>query len=260
MSQLASWYRLHGRHDLVWRHTTDRWAVLVSEVMLAQTQVQRVTAAWPGFMQHFPTVAVTAAHTPGDVIAAWGRLGYPRRAGRLWETAVIVNTHGWPNDYRALPGVGSYTAGALAAQIDNDPNAIGIDVNIRRVVQRATGSILSDSMARQHAAEIAAPLVGRDRLLALMDLGASLCTPRNPQCANCPLRQRCNARGPLEHERPPKQRPYKGSLRERRGVILADLRARDHAQAGDYDAEIVRSLLTDRLISESEGVLTLALD
>ena len=90
--------REHGRHDLPWRQTRDRWAVLVSEVMLQQTQVPRVLDAWPAFIARFPTAAAMAAAGPGAVIAAWGRLGYPRRARRLWEAATIIATDGWPDD------------------------------------------------------------------------------------------------------------------------------------------------------------------
>ena len=107
---LRHWYQDHGRHDLAWRQTRDRWAVLVSEVMLAQTQVGRVAAVWPSFMERFPTPGAMAASSPGDVIVAWGNLGYPRRARRLWEAAGIVAATGWPDDLAALPGVGRYTA------------------------------------------------------------------------------------------------------------------------------------------------------
>src|SRR6185312_9493497 len=100
-------------------------------------------------------VATAAAAGPGALIAAWGRLGYPRRARRLWEAAVVVHEHGWPADYTTLPGVGRYTAGALAAQADERPDAIGVDVNIRRVVQRVSGATLSDRDAEQAAIDVA---------------------------------------------------------------------------------------------------------
>ena len=103
---IARWYARHGRHDLPWRATRDRWAVLVSEVMLHQTQVGRVAGVWPGFMARFPTPQAMAAAAPGDVIAAWGTLGYPRRARRLWDAAVLVAAAGWPDDLADLAGVG----------------------------------------------------------------------------------------------------------------------------------------------------------
>ncbi len=104
---LARWYRRNGRHDLPWRATRDRWPILVSEVMLHQTQVPRVRAVFDEFMAQFPTPAAMANATAADVIRAWGRLGYPRRARRLWEAAVVIAEHGWPDDLRALPGVGA---------------------------------------------------------------------------------------------------------------------------------------------------------
>ena len=129
---LARWYASHGRHDLAWRHTRDRWAVLVSEVMLHQTQVARAEVAWPAFMAAFPTPAATAAAWPAAVIRAWGRLGYPRRARHLYDAAVVIARDGWPDDLRSLPGVGRYTAGAVAAQAD-DVDVPAVDVNVRRV-------------------------------------------------------------------------------------------------------------------------------
>lgn len=260
MTPLERWYLEHGRHDLEWRSTRDPWAVLVSEVMLAQTQVGRVEAAFPAFMAMFPTPSVAAAAGPGALIGAWGRLGYPRRARRLWEAAVIVAEHGWPSDYQALPGVGPYTAGAMAAQVDDDPSAIGVDVNIRRVVQRVHGDLLTDKQIPQHAANIAKPLLGRDRLLALMDVGAMLCKPREPLCAPCPLRRRCATKGALESEPKSTQPRYEGSMRQRRGVILAALRAKDAVAATEFDPDALATLIADRLVSADNKVVTLARD
>jgi A/G-specific adenine glycosylase len=137
---LATWYEHHGRHDLPWRSTRDRWAILVSEVMLHQTQVPRVAAVWPAFMTRFPTPEVMAASTPGDVITAWDRLGYPRRALRLWESACVIARDGWPDDLSALPGVGRYTANAVLAQAE-DTDLPAIETNVRRVPSacRASG-------------------------------------------------------------------------------------------------------------------------
>jgi A/G-specific adenine glycosylase len=225
--------------------------------MLAQTQVQRVAIVWPRFMEQFPTVAMTAASSPADVIAAWDRLGYPRRARRLWETAVIVHEYGWPENYCDLPGVGPYTAGALAAQADGDSAAIGIDVNIRRVAQRVCGTSLTDSAARTAAITIAEPLVGRDRLLALMDLGATLCRVRDPLCNACPLHTQCHTRGALPGEARSRQAPYKGSLREQRGKILATLRERSIVLTTEFDPDV---LAADRLVSVIDGAVTLARD
>ncbi|MBM3660130.1 MAG: A/G-specific adenine glycosylase, partial [Actinobacteria bacterium] len=193
---LRTWYARHGRHDLVWRHTRDRWDVLTSEVMLHQTQVARAEAAWPEFAARFPTPAAMAAAGPAAVIRAWGRLGYPRRARHLYDAAVVIARDGWPDDLRVLPGVGRYTAAAVRAQADG-ADVPAIDVNIRRVVQRVEGRVLSETDAEAAMVAVGAPLRGRDRLLALMDVGALVCTPRAPRCGECPLWGRCATRGPL---------------------------------------------------------------
>ncbi|HEV7686511.1 MAG TPA: A/G-specific adenine glycosylase, partial [Acidimicrobiia bacterium] len=154
---IADWYARHGRHDLPWRTTRDRWAVLVSEVMLQQTQVGRVAGVWPGFMARFPTPEAMAAAGPGPVIAAWGTLGYPRRARRLWEAAERIAAHGWPEALTDLPGVGRYTADAMAAQVDGR-DAPAIETNVRRVVERRAGRTLSPSEAAAASREAGAPL------------------------------------------------------------------------------------------------------
>jgi len=244
-SALGDWYRLHGRHDLVWRATRDRWAVLVSEVMLHQTQTGRVEAVWPAFMAEFPTPAAMSSVPPGDVIRAWGRLGYPRRARRLWDAARRIAAEGWPDDLRELPGVGRYTAAAVAALVD-DEDVPAVDVNVRRVLERVAGRRLSDTEADEVMAAAGAPLRGRERLLALMDLGALVCRPE-PRCAACPLRRRCTTRGPLpaEGERPAAPE-FEGSFRQRRGLVLARLRAGPTPQAL-LDAEALESLRRDGL-------------
>jgi A/G-specific adenine glycosylase len=198
--------------------------VLVSEVMLHQTQASRVEAVWPAFLAEFPNPAVMAAKGPGDVIRAWGRLGYPRRARRLWEAAVRIAAHGWPEDLTELPGVGRYTAGALRAQAD-DADVPAVDVNVRRVLERVAGRRLTMGDAEAEMGRIGRPLHGRDRLLALMDVGALLCRPTEPRCDDCPLRPRCATRGPLPDESRSTQRPFDGSFRQRRGLVLARLRA-----------------------------------
>jgi A/G-specific adenine glycosylase len=242
---LRTWYARHGRHDLPWRATRDRWAVLVSEVMLHQTQAPRVAAAWPAFIGRFPTPAAMAAAGPGAVIGAWDRLGYPRRARWLWEAAVIITEQGWPDDLGALPGVGRYTAAAVAAQADG-ADVVALEVNVRRVVERVAGTRLRERDANDAARTIGRPLTGRDRLLALMDVGALLCRPRNPRCDECPLRPGCRARGPIDGERRSVQGPYEGSFRQRRGRVLAALRA-GPADAESLDRDALTSLVADGL-------------
>lgn len=247
MSALARWYVDHGRHELPWRATRDRWAVLVSEVMLAQTQVPRVIPAWQAFMTEFPTAEALATAGCDAALRAWGRLGYPRRAHRLWEAAVVIARDGWPDDDIQLPGVGRYTAGALRAQVDDAHDAVGVDVNIRRVVQRVEGRVLGPADAESAATRIAAPLRGRDRLLALMDLGATVCTPRSPRCAQCPLHRRCATKGRLDGEAPRRQARYEGSHRQRRGQVLARLRAEDRVAIAELDADALAALVADGL-------------
>ena len=247
---LAAWYARHGRHDLPWRATRDRWAVLVSEVMLQQTQVGRVAAVWPGFMARFPTPESMAAASAGEVIAAWGRLGYPRRARRLWEAATQITAGGWPADLTGLPGVGRYTAEAVAAQVD-ERDAPAVETNVRRVVERRAGRRLTPSEAAAACRDAGHPLTGRDRLLALMDVGAVLCRPRQPLCPDCPLEPGCAtaAAGAAPNPdlgRRPRQPAYEGSFRQRRGQVLAQLRAGPHPSAA-LDAAALASLVDDGL-------------
>ena len=253
---IATWYVHHGRHDLPWRATRDRWAVLVSEVMLQQTQVGRVASVWPAFMARFPTPDAMAAAGAGEVIAAWGTLGYPRRARRLWEAAGRIAAAGWPDDLTDLPGVGRYTADAISAQVDGH-DAPAIETNIRRVVERRAGRTLTPAQAAAASRDAGYPLTGRDRLLALMDVGAVLCRPREPRCPECPLQPGCATAtagpgffNPALGRRPP-QRAYEGSFRQRRGQVLAELRAGPRPSTA-LDPAALASLIADGL-AEIEG-------
>jgi len=248
---LATWYAEHGRHDLPWRHTRDRWAILVSEVMLHQTQVVRVAAVFDGFLARFPTPTAMADAGPAAVIEAWGRLGYPRRARRLYDAAVFLRDHGWPDDLTALPGVGRYTAAAVLAQAD-DVDVAAVEVNVRRVAEQVSGTRLSERGAEAASAHIGRPLHGRDRLLALMDVGALLCRPRTPRCGECPLRLRCTTRGALADETRHRQPPFAGSFRQRRGVVMARLRE-GAAPQRELDAEALASLVDDGLAVVTRG-------
>ncbi len=252
---LARWYEAHGRHDLPWRSTRDRWAILVSEVMLHQTQAPRVAAVFDGFLRRFPTPGAMAAAGPGAVIEAWGRLGYPRRARRLYDAAVVIAERGWPDDLRELPGVGRYTAAALLAQAD-DADLPAVEVNVRRVVERVTGERLSERVAEAASVRVGRPLRGRDRLLALMDVGAMLCRPRAPRCEECPVRRRCATRGPLPDEARPRPAAFAGSFRQRRGLVMARLRA-GPAPATELDADALASLVEDGLAVVARGCASL---
>jgi len=242
---LAAWYATNGRHTLPWRLTRDRWAVLVAEVMLQQTQVARVEQTWEPFVARFPDPDIAAASGAGALIAAWDRLGYPRRARWLWEIASRVARHGWPDDLTELPGVGRYTAGAVAAEAD-DLDTVALDTNIRRVVERVEGRRLGQRAAEDACRRLGGRMSGRDRLLALMDLGALVCTRRAPACARCPLRRSCATRGQLTDERSARQAPFAGSFRQRRGRVLAALRLAPTPVA-ELDADALASLVTDGL-------------
>jgi A/G-specific adenine glycosylase len=257
VAEITAWFARNGRHDLPWRQTRDRWAVLVSEVMLHQTQGPRVQAAWDSFIARFPTPHAMAAAGPGAVITAWGRLGYPRRARRLWDAALAIAERGWPDDLTALPGVGRYTARAVAAQVD-DADVPAVEVNGRRVAERMAGRTLTDREAEVVMREIGAPLRGRDRLLALMDVGALVCRAREPRCADCPLRGRCATRGVLEGESRSRQGKFEGSFRQRRGRVMAILRAGKPVDAGTLDADALASLVDDSLaVVDGEAIARL---
>jgi len=193
------WYAANGR-DLAFRQTSDPWAILVSEVMAQQTQAARAAAAWTAFMGRYPTAAALAAASPADVIRAWRGLGYNRRALALHRAAVaIVAEHGGrvPNDMNALlrlPGIGPYTARAVLA-IAFGRSVAALDVNIRRVIGRA---FLDASNASSRGPQLQALADGfvpagraADWTHALMDVGAAFCRPREPRCADCPLRPTC---------------------------------------------------------------------
>lgn len=213
--------------------------------MLHQTQVSRVAAAWPAFVARFPTPEAMAAAGPAAAIESWGTLGYPRRARRLHDAAVVIARDGWPADLRVLPGVGRYTAAAVRAQADG-ADVAAVDVNVRRVVQRVVGRRLGDAAAEVAMVDAGRPLLGRDRLLALMDVGAHCCRPRNPRCAECPLQARCATRGALDDEAPRRAAPYRGSFRQRRGRVLAALRTGPTAVTA-LDGEALESLVADGL-------------
>lgn len=195
---ILDWFAAQGR-NLPFRGTTDPYAVLVSETMAQQTQVARAGEAWIRFMERFPTAAALAAATPADVLRAWQGLGYNRRALNLWRTARrIVEVHGGrvPSDLhalQALPGVGPYTARAVAALAFGMPVG-AVDTNVRRVLGRivAGGASVLSGSALQAVADAAVPHEQPGTWThALMDVGATLCRPGRPDCASCPVQAGC---------------------------------------------------------------------
>ncbi len=196
--RLLRWYARHGR-DLPWRRTRDPYEVLVSEIMLQQTQVRRVLEFYPRFLARYPTVEELAAARAGEVREAWRGLGYYRRADNLWRTArVVAKCHGGrfpsePADLVALPGIGRYTAGAVASFAFGMDAAI-LDTNAARVLGRVFGpGRAAGRVSRLWA--IAEAAIPRGRCYAfnqaIMDLGATLCTARRPACPRCPVRPVC---------------------------------------------------------------------
>ncbi len=236
------WYDVHQR-DLPWRSAAATpWAVLVSEIMLQQTPVARVLPAYEAWMARWPTPAALAAAQPGEAVRAWGRLGYPRRALRLHECAVaITGRHGGnvPSDLAdllALPGVGAYTGRAVASFAFGQRHAV-VDTNVRRVLTRVVtgeGDTGPSTAARDNG--LAEPLLPAEPAVAarfgvaVMELGALVCTARAPRCADCPLAHACAWRlaGKPEY-RGPTRRPqgYAGTDRQVRGLLLAVLREAD---------------------------------
>jgi A/G-specific adenine glycosylase len=249
---VLGWYRAEGR-VLDFRATRDPYAILVSETMAQQTQIGRAVDHWPRFMARFPTFEALAAATPADVLRAWQGLGYDRRALNLLRCARIVVTElggQLPSDVDALqrlPGIGPYTARAIAA-LAFGRQAGAVDVNVHRVLSRVVGGTQAGSMSRAAVQAVADALVPPDRPAewthALMDVGATLCRPRAPRCEACPVRTWCRyaqtahleaTKTPVGRtDRQPRPRaarerpaPFDSTRRWLRGRILDRLRAAD---------------------------------
>jgi A/G-specific adenine glycosylase len=240
VGELLDWYSHAARH-LPWRDpAATPWAVLVSEIMLQQTPVARVLPAYEQWIARWPSPAALAGAAPGDAVRAWDRLGYPRRALRLHAAATtIVARHGGqvPADYaelRALPGIGDYTAAAVAAFAFRQRHVV-LDTNVRRVMARAVSGIAEPSsaptVAERGAADELLPDAGERAAtfsVALMELGALICRARAPQCDRCPVADRCawrQAGYPPATAPPRKGQGYEGTDRQARGAVLAVLRA-----------------------------------
>jgi len=233
--KLATWFQAHGR-PLPWRSSRDPYAILVSEVMAQQTQIDRVAPRWERWLERWPTVEALAAASPADVIREWQGLGYNRRAISLHRAAQQVAADGWPDDLTTLPGVGRYTADAVACfALGRD--VLPVDVNVRRVQER-TGHAFTAAAAQ-----------------ALMDLGATVCVARVPRCEICPLADGCPSRG-SRYEPLRKQGPFEGSFRQRRAATLR-LVADAERPVGDLDADAVESLARDGLVLVTDGTVSL---
>jgi A/G-specific adenine glycosylase len=239
---VSDWFDANSR-DLPWRRPGfTAWGTLVSEFMLQQTPVVRVIPRLEQWLERWPTPADLAAASPGDAVRAWASLGYPRRALNLHAAAVaITERHGGvvPEDVPsllALPGVGDYTARAVAVFAYGHRHPV-VDVNIRRVLARAVRGVGEPGPAsKRDLAEMEAILPesvpdARRANAAVMELGAVVCTARSPRCEVCPIADACAWRlagyPAFEGRRAPVQKKFAGSDRQVRGLILAELRASD---------------------------------
>jgi A/G-specific adenine glycosylase len=262
--------------DLPWRRTRDPWAVLVSEVMLQQTQVVRVAPRWEAFLQRFPTAASCAAASLGDVLREWQGLGYPRRARNLHATAQRVTTLGhFPSDLAgllALPGIGRYTARAVMAFAFELDVAV-VDTNIARVYARVAGERLTPKRVQAIADEHCPAGDAWVWNQCLMDLGAVLCRPTNPACGECPIRARCvwsgsGAADPAVGSSgvSGRQGRFDGSDRQARGRLMKALSSGPVPRADapavmqrddDVAARLVGDLVSEGLCHATGSTLTL---
>jgi A/G-specific adenine glycosylase len=232
---LLEWFARVGR-DLPWRRTRDPYAILLSEVMLQQTQVDRVVPRYERWLARWPTIESLAAASPAEVIVEWQGLGYNRRALALHRGAALVAQSGWPDDLTVLPGVGPYTAAALRNFAFGEA-VLPRDVNVERV-ERRTRHSFSPSAAQ-----------------ALMDLGATVCLARVPRCATCPLAELCPSRG-IRDEPARKQSQFEGSFRQHRAAVLRLVAGGAQPLTG-LDHAVVESLAADGLVVVREGVVEL---
>jgi A/G-specific adenine glycosylase len=232
---LLAWFDAHGA-DLPWRRTRDPYSILVSEVMLQQTQVSRVVPRYEAWIERWPNVHALAAALPADVIREWQGLGYNRRGLNLHRAARFVAEHGWPDDLTELPGVGPYTAAAVRAFAFGEA-VLPRDTNVLRIEER-TGHRFDPSCGQ-----------------ALMDLGRAISLARVPRCDECPLAAPCPSRG-RRYEPLRKQSPFEGSFRQRRAAMLR-LVAESPRPLEELDVEAVEALERDGLVATANGTVRL---
>jgi A/G-specific adenine glycosylase len=226
---LLDWSRQNPR-DLPWRRRRDPYSVLVSEVMLQQTQVARVVPRFEKWLERWPSVEELAAAGLDDVIRAWQGLGYNRRAVSLHRAARIVAERGWPDDLTELPGVGRYTAQAIR-RFAYGEDVLPLDTNVLRVIERTSADF------------------GPQSAEALMDLGRTVCLARVPRCDTCPLAGACPSRG-RRYEPKRKQSRFEGSFRQRRAETLRLVAA---GKTSHLDASALASLAFDGLVELRGG-------
>lgn len=268
---VIAWFKANAR-ELPWRSHPDPWWVMVSEFMLQQTPVARVLPVFDEWIRRWPTIREFAAAPSADVLRAWGRLGYPRRALRLHEAAkAIVNNHGGEipadiNQLRALPGIGEYTAAAISSFAFGQDHVV-LDTNVRRVLVRVIGGIDTPAghitnAERAEAAALIPPGKGSLWAAASMELGALICRPK-PSCEQCPLALQCAWRAagyPESEQKRTRTQAWDGTDRQARGRIMALLRANHQAVQrsqidavwpdGDQRERALLGLLSDGLVQE----------
>ncbi|HET6745144.1 MAG TPA: A/G-specific adenine glycosylase [Candidatus Limnocylindria bacterium] len=230
--RVLAWYAVE-RRDFPWRRTRDPWAVLVSEVMLQQTQASRVVERFPLFLRRFPTAAAMADASEAEVLVAWAGLGYNRRALSLRAVAAVVRRDGWPSDadgLRGLPGIGPYTSRAVAALAFGHPVG-AVDTNVRRWLTRrfgleipAAASVLQDLADGLATAAVDLPSdVAAAWMHASMEFGARVCSARAPDCRSCPIARGCPSRNRAVAVPGRPQPAFGGSDRALRGALLRAL-------------------------------------
>lgn len=278
---ICAWFDADGR-DLPWRRPgTSAWGVLVSEVMSQQTPMSRVIGPWHEWMNRWPTPDDLAEEDSGEAVAAWGRLGYPRRALRLHSCAVTIATEHdgvVPNSYDelvALPGIGDYTASAVVSFAFGG-RATVLDTNVRRLIARAESGIANCPTSVTRAERIVADALVPDEdvraakwAVASMELGALVCTARSPQCEVCPIRDGCRWVIDGRPDNAPARRgqPWKGTDRQCRGVIMDVVRNSPHGVKVqmalsawpelDQASRCLESLLDDGLVHRRGNLISL---
>lgn len=278
---ICAWFDANGR-DLPWRRPgTSAWGVLVSEVMSQQTPMSRVIGPWHEWMNRWPTPDDLAEEDSGEAVAAWGRLGYPRRALRLHSCAVAIATEHdgvVPNSYDelvALPGIGDYTASAVVSFAFGG-RATVLDTNVRRLIARAESGIANCPTSVTRAERIVADALVPDEdvraakwAVASMELGALVCTARSPQCEVCPIRDGCRWVIDGRPDNAPARRgqPWKGTDRQCRGVIMDVVRnsprgvkvqmALSAWPEPDQASRCLESLLDDGLVHRRGSLISL---
>lgn len=263
-AMLLAWYAASHR-DFPWRRTHDAYAVLVSEVMLQQTQASRVAERFPAFMDRFPTAASLAAASEADVLGAWSGLGYNRRALALRRAAAEVAARGWPRDVAALEqlsGIGPYTARAVASLAFGEPVGV-VDTNVRRWLVRRFG--LSPSARHGELQTLADALAGAGDPAdaaswthATMEFGAGICRSRAPRCDACPIAEGCPSYGTAVAVPVPRQAAFAGSDRALRGAMLRALAAAsDKAVTTGAARRLLPPAAFDRIVAglEHDGLL-----